>query len=620
MIHRYERIISIAALVLLAISIVLIPAFVSRADPSANKLVIEHGEQASYYHLDNNIVYTCGRFMPELLPESRSASLLSGAMNPSLAMPYQAGWPIVIGTGIGGSCGYGGTFADLDLDGDLELIQGAGDSYIYAWHHDGIPVTGWPFPTGSHIMATPAVGDINNDGYPEVVCNSNDGYIYAITHDGNLMDGWPIQTDSRFDDPDYRRLESSPVIADVNGDAFFDVIFNVMWYNRAGTYVWDYRGEDLPGWPQLFTDHEWTDCTPCVADLDGDGSVEIISGVIFTESSYYNIIHIWHADGTPMYGWPIKFEDYYWSPFRSVNVGDVNGDGALDIVAADMQYVYAVEQSGDLITGWPYYIGFDFWGHYTALLNADADAGLEVVVTWPSGHQLILLDNDGTVMPGFPVTVAKVNHATAADIDNDDRIEIVCDSYESNSIQAFNDDGSPVTGFPFPTLGNTYYYPNIVDVDGDGDIEICAGEVSQIPMPLCVYIWDCEWPADNTAEGWTTFMHDRFNTGMYGFKVPTPSINMPPVEFALLQNYPNPFNPTTTISFDLHCAVHVKLCVFNVKGELVATIANRPMTEGRKEISWNAKDHSGREIASGLYFYNLVAGDFVQTKKMILLK
>ncbi|UCF04982.1 MAG: choice-of-anchor D domain-containing protein, partial [bacterium] len=93
-----------------------------------------------------------------------------------------------------------------------------------------------------------------------------------------------------------------------------------------------------------------------------------------------------------------------------------------------------------------------------------------------------------------------------------------------------------------------------------------------------------------------------------------------PKAFALYQNAPNPFNPTTTIRFDLPRAVHVKLSVYNVKGELIATLVNQSMTEGRKEVAWSAKDNKGRAVSSGIYFYRLVAGDFVQTKKMVLLR
>ena len=93
-----------------------------------------------------------------------------------------------------------------------------------------------------------------------------------------------------------------------------------------------------------------------------------------------------------------------------------------------------------------------------------------------------------------------------------------------------------------------------------------------------------------------------------------------PGTFALYQNIPNPFNPTTTIRFDLPGTSHVKLCVYNVKGELVTTIVDRQMSEGRKKFTWTARDDVGVTVSSGIYFYRLVAGDFVQTKKMVLLR
>ncbi|UCF06280.1 MAG: choice-of-anchor D domain-containing protein [bacterium] len=93
-----------------------------------------------------------------------------------------------------------------------------------------------------------------------------------------------------------------------------------------------------------------------------------------------------------------------------------------------------------------------------------------------------------------------------------------------------------------------------------------------------------------------------------------------PKVFALYQNVPNLFNPTTTIRFDLPRATHVKLSIYNLRDELVATPMNKHMTEGRKEISWNARSDRGRALASGVYFYRLIAGDFVQTKKMVLLR
>jgi uncharacterized repeat protein (TIGR02543 family) len=91
-----------------------------------------------------------------------------------------------------------------------------------------------------------------------------------------------------------------------------------------------------------------------------------------------------------------------------------------------------------------------------------------------------------------------------------------------------------------------------------------------------------------------------------------------PKAFALYQNVPNPFNPVTRILFDIPRPVHVRLTIYNAKGELVATIIDRDMRAGRKEFIWKGTKDNGRAVASGVYFYRLVAGGFVQTKKMVL--
>jgi hypothetical protein len=85
--------------------------------------------------------------------------------------------------------------------------------------------------------------------------------------------------------------------------------------------------------------------------------------------------------------------------------------------------------------------------------------------------------------------------------------------------------------------------------------------------------------------------------------------------YALAQNYPNPFNPKTTIEFDLPHAGYVTLKVYNVLGEEVATLVASNHAAGTFNVSWDASDRP-----SGVYFYRLTAGEYVQTKKAVLMK
>ena len=88
-----------------------------------------------------------------------------------------------------------------------------------------------------------------------------------------------------------------------------------------------------------------------------------------------------------------------------------------------------------------------------------------------------------------------------------------------------------------------------------------------------------------------------------------------PTSFELAQNYPNPFNPTTKIEFALPQSSRVSLTVFNILGQTVDVLLDRDLPAGYHEVDWNA----GR-YASGVYFYRLQAGNFVETRKMLLLK
>ncbi|MFN3345045.1 MAG: T9SS type A sorting domain-containing protein, partial [Chloroherpetonaceae bacterium] len=88
-----------------------------------------------------------------------------------------------------------------------------------------------------------------------------------------------------------------------------------------------------------------------------------------------------------------------------------------------------------------------------------------------------------------------------------------------------------------------------------------------------------------------------------------------PTTFKLSQNYPNPFNPTTTITYQLASSSDVKLEVFDVLGRKVATLVNARQNAGEHSVNFNATN-----LASGVYFYRLQAGSFVETKKMMLVK
>jgi hypothetical protein len=127
---------------------------------------------------------------------------------------------------------------------------------------------------------------------------------------------------------------------------------------------------------------------------------------------------------------------------------------------------------------------------------------------------------------------------------------------------------------------------------------------------------------DKGLDNGMTYSYDLITVDMDGKEVvansepvsATPTAHVPTV-FALHQNYPNPFNPTTEIKYDIPKDVHVTLKVYNVLGAEVATLVDADRKANFYTVSWDAKD-----LASGVYFCTLTAGDFKAVKKMVLLK
>jgi len=93
-----------------------------------------------------------------------------------------------------------------------------------------------------------------------------------------------------------------------------------------------------------------------------------------------------------------------------------------------------------------------------------------------------------------------------------------------------------------------------------------------------------------------------------------------PDAFSLSQNYSNPFNSETVIEYTLPENCHVELTIYNILGQKVKTLVNEYQSAGYKIVQWNSRDDQGYEVASGIYFYKIEAGRYVNVKKMMVLK
>jgi hypothetical protein len=158
----------------------------------------------------------------------------------------------------------------------------------------------------------------------------------------------------------------------------------------------------------------------------------------------------------------------------------------------------------------------------------------------------------------------------------------------------------------------------------------------QDTMHICVDT--CFWPPSSSfvfsvmrADGLAGSKIPRSGTGTSSFEVcfPKPSGDVhenegmndsKPTEFSLSQNYPNPFNPTTNFQFTLPKSSHVKIEIFNIVGQRVATVVDGDMRAGVYTADWNGRDENGKSVSSGIYFYRMRADDFSDMKKMVLVK
>ena len=93
-----------------------------------------------------------------------------------------------------------------------------------------------------------------------------------------------------------------------------------------------------------------------------------------------------------------------------------------------------------------------------------------------------------------------------------------------------------------------------------------------------------------------------------------------PSNYFLSQNFPNPFNPITTLRYELPEHAFVDITVYDMLGNVVSNLVNANQSPGYKSIQWNATNNQGEPVSAGVYLYKIQAGDFVDTKKMILLK
>ena len=117
--------------------------------------------------------------------------------------------------------------------------------------------------------------------------------------------------------------------------------------------------------------------------------------------------------------------------------------------------------------------------------------------------------------------------------------------------------------------------------------------------------------------------NDTLNVSVSGYGEPAVGIeNRPtlPKTFAMSPNYPNPFNPSTTISYQVPRQSDVRIEIYNMLGQKIRALLNDHKDPGVYQMVWDGRNDAGVQVGSGVYLYRMIASDFVQTRKMILMK
>ena len=261
--------------------------------------------------------------------------------------------------------------------------------------------------------------------------------------------GWPVYLNGEI---------GVPTIADVDGDALPEVL--IATNNPCFLHVLRHDGTPLPGWPKLLP---FFGRAPSVGDIDGDGDVEIVTTELFSPT-----VSAWHHNGQPVSGFPW----YYSSPvltFGEPVLAQLDGDPGLEIVAAfEDGAVYVLEAPGGVVKpGWPRFIAGPIPGA-PAVGDIDADGALDIVIR--SESELHVFKANGTNVTGWPRTSPLGQTApVVGDLDRDGFLEIV--DVTTLELTAWRRDGA----VQFWQPGYNSWFVSLADLDGGGGLETLTG-------------------------------------------------------------------------------------------------------------------------------------------------
>ena len=657
--------------------------------------------------------------------ESSKSAVSSASTNP----PLRASYPLPTERSMPSSLAIGNI--DNSNDSSYEII--AGSNVIYAWHADGSPVrdadgterTAGDFTTeGSYYAGGVTLADLNLDGTTELIAPDWDGKsLHVFEPNGDDFPGFPIFLGEN--------VWSSAAVGNIDADPQPEIVFGsrgtkVFAFNWDGTEVMD--GDANPSTIGVFKvlGQPYNDSSPALADLDGDGKLDIIY------AGFDGILNAWRGDGTNLPGWP---QNLFAGTTSSPAVGDIDNDGILEIaITANNNKLSVFKANGTYQPGFPVInVASDGVSKYPSPVLADME-GLgqkDIVINTTDGLVKVFRPN-GSLMSQWTnvrysyTAKASESSPVVADIDGDGQNEVIVGGEDAN-LYAFDNDGSLMAGFPIHLNGEVRGTPLVWDVDHDNLTEILVS-----CWDKNVYMWDYPGAfSPNGAPAWAMWRHDQFRQARLGapivvasntvafsakngdtaglglsFALPATSeaagdfdlyraqglgavgsiatsipggfarinteaiavkpgdlVSYPdasalpgePYRYLLVrraerpgdafvgygpfaamasaeaptlafvsQNFPNPAgNGRTSIAYGVPetagLAVHTTLRFFDVRGRAVRTLVDSVVPPGRYQVTWDGKDDSGARVGSGVYFYEYVAGPTRLRKKALLI-
>lgn len=285
------------------------------------------------------------------------------------------GWPIDITPNSNARIYNSPTLVDLDNDGDLEIVTGSEEPGVFAFHHTGEKVTGWPagqYGTGRVIQAnyaTSAIADVDNDSKKEVIAatinRGNNPQVWALNDDATTVPGWPVYETPNKDIILWGSIYSSPAVGDLDNDGVKEIVFGNDGYYvclqrnsngdciktdqyTGGVFAFDINRNFKNGWPVGFRTGErfafvWS--SVALGNLDSDSELEVVAGTVDGK------IYAFNHDGTLISGsWPVATDNFI---LASPVIFDVDNDRKNEILIPSADgMVYTLEANGTQILGW----------------------------------------------------------------------------------------------------------------------------------------------------------------------------------------------------------------------------------------------------------------------------